>query len=220
MSNNLAFSSKNVLLPILGNTASEKSNYNYYPLLSGDKFPSFLLDHSAFISIKDQDIFTAPATSLQDILDYPQPLVIAFLSVTDKIEDLAVWESLQSDINIMGGRLLIITNGNERQFTHKIRKENKLNIWQDKNLQLSEKVGLYDFENPISDWLSGVEDNIAIPAFYLIAKNQNIVFHHIDYALKTIQSDRFSDSPFVRNLLTSVYQNTSEKSLFLRKAIS
>ncbi|PZP52545.1 MAG: hypothetical protein DI598_00480 [Pseudopedobacter saltans] len=218
MSNNFAATTSKVLLPVLGNQS--KSNYNYYPLLSGDKFPSFVLDRASFVSIKDKDLFTESFISSQDILDFPQPLVLAFLSVTDKVIDTQVWESLQSDIEIMGGRLLIVTNGNNKQFTHKIRRDNKLNIWEDHRQQLAEEAGLYDSQNPISDWLSGVDADIAIPAFYVIGKDHGIVFHHIDYALKTVSGSKFSESSFIRNLLTSVYQAASTNANYLRRAIS
>lgn len=221
MSNNLAVTtSSKVLLPVLGAQPSSKSNYNYFPLLSGDKFPTFVLDKASFISIKDKDLFAESFISSQDIIDFPQPLVLAFWSVTDKVADVDAWESIQSDIEIMGGRLLIITNGDSKQFTHKIKKDNKLNIWEDRRQQLAEEAGLYDSQNPISDWLSGVEADIAIPAFYVIGKDHGIVFHHIDYALKTLTRNSFSENPFVRNLLTSVYQAASTKEGYLRRAIS
>jgi len=220
MSNSFAVSSSKVLLPVLGNQATSKSNYNYFPLLSGDKFPHFVLDRSSFISVKDADLFAESFTSSQDILDFPQPLVLAFLSVTDKIVDIEAWKSLQSDIEIMGGRLLIVTNGSSKQFSHKIRKSNQLNIWEDRHQQLTSEAGLYDSQNSISDWLSGVDDDIALPAFYVIGKDHGIVFHHIDYALKTVVGSSFSENPFVRNLLTSVYQTASAKDISLRRAIS
>ena len=216
MSNNLATNPSKVLLPLLGSQLS----YNYQPLLSGDKFPSFVLNRGSFITIKDKDLFGQPFTSLQDILDYPQPLVLAFLSVKDRIVDIGSWKSFQADIEIMGGRLLIVTNGDSKQFTSKTRKEAQLNIWQDKHQQLVEDARLYDVQNPISDWLSGVDDDIPLPAFYIVGRDSNILFHHIDYALKTVDGKNFSDSPFVRNLLTSVYQSSAARSAPLRKAIS
>lgn len=220
MSNNFAINPRKALLPVLGSQHHNQFNYNFQPLLSGDKFPAFVLNGASFISIKDKDLFDQSFTSLQDLLDYPQPLVLAYLSVTDKLVDMEAWKSLQADIEIMGGRLLIITNGDSKHFTNKIRKENQLNIWQDKHQQLAEDAGLFDAQNPISDWLSGVDTDIPLPAFYVLGRDGNIQFHHIDYALKTVDGKSFSNSPFVRNLLTSVYQTASEKNAFLQKAIS
>ncbi|MFT4204782.1 MAG: hypothetical protein QM610_12825 [Chitinophagaceae bacterium] len=220
MSNNFAYHPSKVLLPVMGSQHSSQHSYNYQPLLSGDKFPAIVLNRSSFISVRDQDLFGQSFTSLQDILDYPQPLVLAFLSVTNKVVDVNAWKSLQADIEIMGGRLLIVTNGDSRHFTHKIRKENQLNIWEDRHGQLSEDVGLFDLQNPISDWLSGIDTDIPLPAFYVVGQDQTILFHHIDYALRTVDGKDFSNSSFVRNLLTSVYQASSEKNNQLRRAIS
>ncbi len=220
MSNNLAPNSSNGLLPVWGSQHHNQFNYNFQPLLSGDKFPAFVLNGSYFISVKEKELFAQPFISLQDVLDYPQPLVLAFLSVTDKLIDIEALKSFQADIEVMGGRLLVITNGDNKQFTNKIRKENQLNIWQDKYQELVEDAGLFDAQNPISDWLSGVDADIPLPAFYVVGKDGNIVFHHIDYALKTVDGKGLVDGSFVRNLLTSVYQASSEKDELLRKAIS
>lgn len=220
MSNNFALTSNKTLVPVLGRQQASQGNYNYYPLLSGDKFPSFVLNGSSFISVKDKELFDQPFTSLHELLEQPQPLVIAFLNVTEKIADVDTWKSFQADVEIMGGRLLIVTNSDNRSFTHKTRKENELNIWEDKHQQLAEDAGLYDSQNPISDWLSGIDTDIPLPAFYVLGKEGNILFHHIDYALKTVNGHNFSESPFFRNLLTSVYQAASEKRNNARKAVS
>ncbi|WP_447640699.1 MULTISPECIES: hypothetical protein [Chitinophagaceae] len=220
MSTNFAHTSGKLVLPTFGNQHSAQSSYNYYPLLSGDKFPTFVLNGTSFVSIKDTALFDQAFTSLHEVLDKSKPLVVAFLSVTDKIENVEAWKSFQADIEIMGGHLLIVTNGNSKHFSHKVRRENALNIWEDRNQQLAEDAGLYDAQNPISDWLSGVETDIPVPAFYVVGQDQNILFHHIDYALKTVNGQNLSDNTFVRNLLTSVYQASAEKNRQLRRAAS
>lgn len=204
MSNNFAFAqSQQALHSILGN-GTKQDTFNYLPLLSGDKFPEFELPKSAIIT-KQSDLENPfSLTAVSEFVRGSKPWVIAFLSITDKIERLEELESFQADIQVMGGSLIVLTNGHVQDFTRRIRNLQTINIYHDQDSLIAEKFGLFDTVNPLYDWISGIEHNIPLPAYYVISPDKEIVFHHVDYTLKTING-QIGDRPFVRNLLTSVY---------------
>ncbi|QES90416.1 hypothetical protein [Rhizosphaericola mali] len=220
MSTNFA-NAQQSLHPVLGHHSSlTSSNYNFFPLLSKDALPQIHFAKDAFISLKSEIKDFPKDIQFQDFLDSSKPLVVAFVNATKKIEDISIWKGLEADVQVMGGQLLLITNGSKKDFSFKIRSEKELNIYEDKENLIAELFGLYDTENDLSDWLSGVEENLPLPAFYVIDLKSTVIYHYIDYSLKTTNKD-FSSHAFVRNLLTSVYQAASTNfSAQLRKVIS
>lgn len=220
MSNNIA-SVQQAFTPILGNASlppNEQTN-QHLPLLTGDLLPKFILEKTFAISNTLSGAVPATA-SLQDFVTDDNPLVVAFLSLTERFSHAAALASLQADIKVMGGRLLVITNGTRNEFSHRLRHDGKLDIYHDHHGRIAQQFGLYDRENPLSDWITGVEADIPLPALYVISPAQKIVFHYVDYTLRTVNGD-YGDKSFVRNLLTAVYEHSARNPLIAyRKAVS
>jgi len=167
-------------------------NYGYYPLIKGDIAP---------ISFLNKDL----SISLQHYFDLHQPLVVLFLSGIDaSSEILETLSNLQSKIQNGGGNLIVITNNNSRDFKISISKVNNLSIYFDKDNEIAEQFKLYDYANPLSNWLSGVDNLQAIlPALYVIAPYREIVFHYIDYEFNLF-SGAINKGDIVNQLIDTV----------------
>ena len=194
---------------------SKTINYGYYPFIKGNEAPLFHLHKQDGISNR----FTTGSLgnelvfSLEDLLDFQHPLVICFYPLEhSKPANLEGLESLQADVEIMGGKLLVLTNAPVKKFKRRVRQQNKLTIFYDRNNEIAEAFGLYDAENLLWQWVSGVENEEAtLPAYYVISPDRQIGFHYIDYGFETYQAENeVTQHPFVRELLTAVYQSARQ----------
>jgi hypothetical protein len=167
-------------------------NYGYYPLLKGNFAPLFHFNNEAFVS-------------LQHYLDLQQPLVVAFYDgFNQNLQSYNALLSLQVKVLENGGNLIVVTNNTTRAFQKGLSNLNNLTVFFDIDNEISEKFGLYDAENPLTNWVSGVDDaNTTIPAIYVIAPDRQIVFHHIDYQLSLFRNATLSNS-VVEGLLDAV----------------
>ena len=188
-------------------------HFGYYPLIKGNTIPGFYLHaedgiarHLASGSLANELII-----SVQDFLDCQQPLVLAFYNAQlEKIPDIKALESLQADVQVMGGKLVVLTNTPARYFKKAIRHKNSLTIFYDRDNAIAEQFGLYDAFNPLWQWVSGVEhDDLALPAYYVVTPDRQIAYHHIDYNLTSFK-EGISTQPFVRDLLTEVYRSSQQ----------
>lgn len=191
--------------------SARAKNYGYYPLIKGNTAPSFYLHNQDGIArhLASGSLANELVISLQDFLDYQQPLAIAFYNVAaGKAPDVKLLESLQADIQVMGGRLIILTSTPVKYFKRAVKHAGNLTIFYDRDNAIAELFGLYDAFNPLWQWVSGVEDNdLPLPAFYVVSPDRQIVYHHVDYTLETYKGDNFSQQPFIRELLTAVFRN-------------
>ncbi|MFC4230690.1 redoxin domain-containing protein [Parasediminibacterium paludis] len=169
--------------------STRQYNYGYYPLLKGDIAPIFQLHQSSFVSI-------------QHFFEAKQPLVIAFytnlLNNTTGIQQL---ETLQTQVNQHGGNLIIITSNTSKAFKKAIASATNLNVFVDADNSIAELFGLYDDANPLTNWLSGIEDAAAaLPALYVINPERQIVHHFIDYQFELFgnanTNNHFTDGVF------------------------
>lgn len=153
-----------------GTISTKIYNYGYYPLLKGDIVPLFHFNREAFVSV-------------QHYLDLQQPLVIAFYDGRkNNVPSLSALAKLQAQVLENGGNLIVITNNNTRLFRKNLSQLNNLPVFVDEDNEIAEKFGLFDIENPLSNWLSGIDDiNTGIPALYVVSPDRKIVYHHIDY---------------------------------------
>jgi peroxiredoxin len=194
--------------------SAQSRHYGYYPLIKGDKTPSFFLHISNAISknIISGSLANEVYISIADLLEYQQPLTILFYNAGNSNQpNIKALESLQADVQVMGGKLLIITNTAPKYFKKALKHHDQLTIFYDTDNSIAEQFGIYDAQNPIWQWVSGVEqDDIPLPAAYIIAPNGQINYHFIDYNLQLQQAKNFSELPFVRDLLTTIY-NVSQQ---------
>jgi len=153
-------------------------NYGYYPLIKGDIAPVSLLN-------KDLSI------SLQHYFDLHQPLVVVFYSsVSANHASLGELSKLQQKVQEGGGNLVVISSDITKDFKRRIGQLNNLTVFIDEDNEIAEQFRLFDYANPLGNWLSGVDDaGASLPALYVIAPYRDIVYHFIDY-----QFNLFSDS--------------------------
>jgi len=167
-------------------------NYGYYPLLKGDIAPLFHFNNDAFIS-------------LQHYLDLQQPLVIVFYDgLNQNLQTFNALASLQAQVLENGGNLIVVANNTTRAFKKSLKQLDNLTVFIDADNEIAEKFGLFDSENPLSNWLSGIDNsNTALPALYAIAPDRQVIYHYIDYQFGLFSSASISKS-IVEGLLDTV----------------
>jgi len=190
-------------------------NYGYYPLIKGNNAPHFYLPVENRISQKQLHTPFGRETHLpvEDYLD--RPLVLTFFSAAGNFSThIKNLESLRADIKVMGGKLIVLTSITPRYLKKALTNYEDLIIFYDRDNQAAELFGLFDAVNPIWQWVSGIEDeNIAMPAFYVISAERQIVYHHIDYSMALYANNNYYAMPFIRELLTAVY-NTGQQQAY------
>ncbi|MDE1190912.1 MAG: redoxin domain-containing protein [Arachidicoccus sp.] len=180
--------------------------YGFQPLKTGNRAPYFHHPVTQTLFPKNNN-----HRSLSR-LKYTKPVVLIFRPIFHNDADIQrlFLESLQADINVMGGELMTVTNASIRDLLANLQQDNRLHIFSDKENNISTQYGLYNAENPVTDWLSGIEGDISLPAFYIINPNGKIVYHYIDYNFRTYGYDNIYGQLFIRQLLTNVYQNAQK----------
>ena len=180
-------------------------NYGYHPLTSSNNAPSFYIFKNDFISADHSlNVFKDFFIALKDLL--VQPLTLLFYNITDgKAPRLKMLSSLSKDISIMGGKLLVITNSAPESFYNNLWMDAGLNIFYDANNFIAKKFRIHNAESPLWQWVSGIEDDLPLPATYVIAPDGKIVFHYIDYTFELFSSGSLTDA-YLRTMLTTVYR--------------
>jgi peroxiredoxin len=170
--------------------STKQYNYGYYPLLKGDIAPIFQLHQSSFVSI-------------QHFLEARQSLVIAFYTnLHNNTTGIQQLEALQTQVNQHGGNLIVITSNTSKAFKKAVANANNLNVFIDADNSIAEQFGLYDDANPLTNWLSGIEDaSAALPALYVINPERQIVHHFIDY-----QFELFGNANTTKHLTDSMFE--------------
>lgn len=190
-------------------------NHGYFPLIKGNTAPAFYLQaENKVTKTNNATPFTHGVhISVDDITDESQPLVIAFLGASSNtIAHIKTIKSLEADIQVMGGKLLILSSLTPRPLQRALKNFDGLTVFYDRDNTIAEQFGLFDAANPLWQWVSGVELNdVPLPAFYVINAGRQIVYHHIDYSLSLYTGSNYSTQPFVRELLTSVYNTAQQR---------
>ena len=229
MSHTTARINKQVLpfTEVLEGTPAISNFYGFTPLKKGDLLPAIHHPNSHIlypgIGRDQQDIKDLTPVSLFSFSPVNKPLVIAFRPALQQIlaEDIKFLDSFQRDIQIMGGSLLVVSNAHIRDLKRQLGQHNHLWVLSDPHNSLAEQFGLYTPENPIGDWLSGIDDNIPLPAFYVVLPSGEISYHYIDYNFRTYnsQADDIYGQGFVRQILTRIYQDAHYLNHGQRKAV-
>ena len=130
-----------------------------------------------------------------------KPLVLIFYTPgIQKAANLLFFDSLDRIITKKGGRLLVITN-----LKYLSTMGSSLHIFKDRHNSTAKAFGLYDPQNPLWHWVPGIEESEAfLPAFYVIAPDKQIVYHHIDYNFSLFNETELLHHSFVQQLLHSV----------------
>ncbi len=159
------------------------STHTVKPLVTGDKVPYInLVDRSG-----DRETamgnYGVPgfATSIDDLLEN-QPLVIAFYSpkwgryARPYLEALV---QLSFGLKAIDARLLVIARESPKMITRQIG-EAACMIAQDPRFAVARRFGLYSEDDPVWDRISGISDEVFIPAVYIINQQRTITWHSVD----------------------------------------
>ena len=177
-------------------------HYEHYPLVKGNIAPQFFLQSKSKLTNTLQQF--DELVSLDELLLQNKPLVLAFYSpVIHKAENLLFFEKLQAILNKVNTNLVILTNS-ENLLSNKVRRSvENLQIYKDKKNAISASFGLYDAQNPLWNWVPGIESNYAfLPAFYVIGTNKEIVYHHVDYNFSFFNQSSDKQEAFINNIIT------------------
>jgi peroxiredoxin len=175
------------------------------PLVTGDTLPSFHIHKKNIISRADILKTVNGSLPIAQLLD--RPLVIAFHSVHWNGYGHRRLEALQeiyADIRVMGGNLLVATAEDKATFDHATEKlQLPFATIFDQHNHIAKKAGIYSSTDPIWDRVAGIEEDVAIPAIYVITPSLKITYAATDaWFEKGLQA---------RELLSAVYEASQEE---------
>ena len=184
------------------------SRYQYQPLSAGNIAPSFTIntEHGLLSSCVGTSVTKETIISLQDFIDYGQPLVILFFGVASRAAlDIKKLKILHRNIYRQGGKLLVLTPIEPKHLKRQLRDSHSLSIFHDKDNTIAEAFGLYDEQNPLWQWVSGVEkEEETLPAFYVIAPDRSVAYQYVDFDFVLYRNSNYQTMPFISELLEEV----------------
>ncbi|WP_461451930.1 redoxin domain-containing protein [Mucilaginibacter sp.] len=173
------------------------------PVKTGNFVPDFILNPQW---TNWQQFYNGSETHgpvlLRHLLD--KPLVITFYSRHWKnlgIDHLKQLNAIQNEIKANGGNLLIITDEQSEElqsiaWEHSL----SLNFYYDSENEIAKKFRVYSDENPAWNRFSGVDENVALLATYVIDPSRQVVFDHLNL--------NFNESFPAREIISYVYLTT------------
>ena len=186
---------ENLHIVSTASTFSKAYTYGYEPLATGESIPNFYLPAQHVVSkqLLSGSLSREAFISLQDFLDDQQPLVIAFLGAPGQAAvNIQLLERLHDIIQAQGGRLLIFTAIEPKYLRRQLKQSGTLHIFYDEDNTIAELFGLYDIQNPLWQWASGIEEEEqSLPAVYVVAPDSKVAFSYVDYNFNL-----FIDNPY------------------------
>lgn len=155
--------------------------------VAGDKVPPLFFHEDEIIRNAD---LAAPNkqgfVALVELLE--RPLVLSFFSIHWNdygVQHLKTLQALHASVQAAGGTLLVLT-AEDKRFIQPLIEEHGLtfDIIHDKDNAVSEKLGLYFEADPLWDKVSGIDENVPVPATYVVNPAKNIVFGESDTYLQ------------------------------------
>jgi peroxiredoxin len=153
------------------------------PIKAGDVLPDFSLQKE---NARWQQFYNGAEVHGPVLLQqlFNKPLVVGFYSHHwqqhghDLLKQL---HTLQQDIRLKGGNLLIISSEKEKKL-EKIAWENSLSLsfYFDTGKEIAEKFRIYSENDPVWNKFSGVDSNVPLLATYVISPSGQIEYDHID----------------------------------------
>ncbi len=176
------------------------------PLHAGDTLPAFHINKKNIIATSDILKSVQGLQPVTQLID--RPLVLAFHSIhwngygNRLLKEL---NDIYADIRVMGGQLLLVTT-DEKQYFDQATAASQLpfaTIWDQHNV-IAGKAGLHSATDPIWDRISGVNEDVPVPAIYVLTPSLKIVYSAVDLWLeKSIEK---------RDLLSAVYEASHQRS--------
>ena len=184
--------------------------YNYQPLESGKAAPVFSVHRQCGVlgdefnhSFRNEALF-----SLTDFLDYGQPLVIFFSgAATRNLLQAKKLENLHQRIQQQGGKLLVLTPAAPKIIKRELSFSSSLTAFHDSDNEIAESFGLYNEQNPLWQWVSGIdEEEETLPAFYVLSPDKTVLYRFVDFNFTLYRNNHFSSLHFIDDMLDAVRQ--------------
>jgi len=172
------------LTEIIPDNDIEFRQYNpLFPVKTGNYIPDLTLSNSY---ANWQQFYNGSETHgpvlLRHLLE--KPLVITFYSHHWKnigLEQIKNLNAIQHEIKASGGNLLIITSEKEEGLQARAWEHNlSLNFYYDNDNSIARQFRVYDEDSPAWERFSGVDENVPLPATYILDNYRQIVFDHVD----------------------------------------
>lgn len=161
----------------------KKNNAKLLPLLTGSKAPDITFKKDMGIWQKVSYRFNYTSATIQSIIDN-KPLVISFLSGgwnNYGLKHLKLLTQAYSEIVALGGNLLVIAHASYPDVREMVQFfEIPFNVIADPNNEISEKFGLFSKDVPVWDKVSGISEEVPIPATYVLNQYGQVIYHTID----------------------------------------
>ncbi|WP_291911462.1 redoxin domain-containing protein [Chitinophaga sp. CB10] len=152
------------------------------PLGAGQQFPEFYLEADQVI--KDAGLLTQGA-SIHTLT--AQPLVVVFYSIhwngyADELLDQVI--ALHPAIEAAGAKLLLISSEGRKQFEAVNKQEIPFDVVYDRDFAIARKAGIYKQSDPIWGFVAGVNEDVPVPAVYIITPALEIRYAFADKYLE------------------------------------
>ncbi|NIG52840.1 redoxin domain-containing protein [Chitinophaga sp. Cy-1792] len=151
------------------------------PIQSGQRFPEFFLDRSDVI--RDAGLLTQGA-SIHTLTS--QPLVVVYYSIhwngyaDTLIEQL---KALQPAIEAAGAKLLVVASEGRQAFEN-VNGQVPFDVAFDADKHIARKTGIYKKSDPIWGFVAGVNEDVPVPAVFVVTPSLQIRYAFADLYLE------------------------------------
>ncbi|MBA4849941.1 redoxin domain-containing protein [Emticicia sp. BO119] len=161
----------------------KRNNTKLFPLLTGSKVPDISFKKEMGIWQKVSYRFNYTSASIKTIIDN-KPLVISFLSGgwnNYGLKHLNLLSEAYQEIIALGGNLLVIVQASYSDMGEMVQYFRiPFNVIADPQNEISEKFGLFSKEIPVWNKVTGISEEVPIPATYVLNQYGHIIYHTID----------------------------------------
>jgi hypothetical protein len=193
--NALTLKKENLHIVSTANTTSSTAyTYGYQPIATGESVPNFYLPTQHAVTKQLLGSLSREAfISLQDLLDDQQSLVIAFIGAPGQAAiNIQQLEKLHAAIQAEEGKLIVFTAIKPKYLRRQFKQSNTLHIFYDEDNTIAELFGLYDIQNPLWQWASGIEEEEeSLPALYVISPDSKVAFNYVDYSFNLFTGNSY-----------------------------
>jgi peroxiredoxin len=177
------------------------------PITAGSQSPEFVIPTVAGVwSDLLAPLAQSSQISVNDLITY-RPIVLSFYNAHTHDyghQQIEVLTQLYHKIRALGGELLVITAETEENI-QLIASHYRIpfNLVQDAGNRIASQFGLFSAAHPVWERIAGLDENVAVPATYVIAPSGQITYAFADEA--------FNKQLPVRPLLSAIYAASSNR---------
>ncbi|PSL49749.1 peroxiredoxin [Chitinophaga niastensis] len=151
------------------------------PIKAGSFFPEFFIDEEHIINGAALLNNVKLGTSLHRLTS--QPLVVAFYSYNWNGYGDILLEQLKNSyaaIEAAGARLLVLSSEGKKQFTVVNPDPLPFDVVYDAQNRIAKKAGIYLESDPVWGRVSGINEDVPVPAVYLVTPSLEITYEFTD----------------------------------------